>query len=848
MHKKIKSVLAMAVCFTTACGAIGCKNKDGSDSSGQTSLKQAEYNTTTASMPSNWNELTYTDSNDTQITSYINSDFFDYDYKFQEDKKFNEDGTINAAGIVKGAYTANYSAATALEDVTATVDGKWGYTQQQKEEGGYAWKITLRQDLKWDDGTPIKAEDFEYSMQQQLDPAFMNFRGNTYYDNLRLKNARGYFFQNQAGTYETVSSLGYTSNQQAITAGQTLYIDVWGLVGAQGYLDGNGKTCPQWLAYNDTTVYTGTDNGKTDSISGKAIWDKYGAYIEVGAEYESCAGIYVKNSLREVKWEDVGIYTEDEYSFVVCLDKAYALLQEDGDLSYQAAYYMQSLPLVKKDLYERCKKEPAAGATLKTTNYNTSLETTASWGPYKLAEFTAGSHYKLVKNPYWYGWNMELYKNQYNVSAINCTKMSEASTKWMAFLSGKLDEATLEAENIADYKDSKYVSYAPGTGTYGMQLFSNLSVLKNSKNNNGILAIDSFRQAISLGLNRNDVVETIWPGTAIPCLGVVNGEYFYDIENSPNLKDSGIYRNTREAKEGLLRAYGFAQDANGLWSSGDMKNLEMEDAYDALTGYNPTLAKQKMSEAIAELTANAGKYGYDPTKNITLVYGAAVDNAKQHQRVAYLQGVLDNLTAGTALAGKIKIVLDASAGAGWADAFRNGDTQIGFGYGFSGNAFNPFDIIGGFVDSEANLNYHTYWDTDSVMMTLTMPAGDYAGAGETITMSLQNWYYCLNGLASEKKAPKTYNWDSGYAPANARLAILSALEEQVISKSHSIMLIGEYSGSFLGGKFSYITNDYNTFMGFGGVRYLQVNYTDSEWTAYVAANNNDLSAEYKKTV
>jgi len=31
------------------------------------------------------------------------------------------------------------------------------------------------------------------------------------------------------------------------------------------------------------------------------------------------------------------------------------------------------------------------------------------------------------------------------------------------------------------------------------------------------------------------------------------------------------------------------------------------------------------------------------------------------------------------------------------------------------------------------------------------------------------------------------------------------------------------------------------------VRYLQVNYTDSEWAAYVAAHNNDLSAEYKKT-
>ena len=61
------------------------------------------------------------------------------------------------------------------------------------------------------------------------------------------------------------------------------------------------------------------------------------------------------------------------------------------------------------------------------------------------------------------------------------------------------------------------------------------------------------------------------------------------------------------------------------------------------------------------------------------------------------------------------------------------------------------------------------------------------------------------------------------------------------------MLIGEYSGSFLGGKFRYLSKDYNTFMGFGGIRYMQANYTDSEWSAYVAANNNDLSAEYKKT-
>jgi hypothetical protein len=28
---------------------------------------------------------------------------------------------------------------------------------------------------------------------------------------------------------------------------------------------------------------------------------------------------------------------------------------------------------------------------------------------------------------------------------------------------------------------------------------------------------------------------------------------------------------------------------------------------------------------------------------------------------------------------------------------------------------------------------------------------------------------------------------------------------------------------------------------------MEVNYTDAEWAAFVAANNNDLSSEYKKS-
>lgn len=872
MKKVLSLVLATAMVFTmAACGSENeegkgtidsgivqpsTESKDAGDNTGddvvveQATFKQAEYNTTTSVMPSNWNEFTYADNNDTQIMSYIGSSFFDYDYKFENDEKYNADGSINKDGIVPGAYTTNYSAATKLEDVTATVDAKWGYTDAQKAEGGYAWKITLRDDLKWDDGTVITAADFEYSMQQLLDPAFMNFRANTYYDTLMIKNSKVYFFQNQEGTYESVASLGYANNQAAIDAGETIYMDsqfFWGTNAT--YVDENGNSCPQWLAIDDTTVYTGEYNGEPDPISGADLWASYAGYVEVGANYAQYATIYVENTVRDVKWEDVGIYAiPEENAIVLCLDKAYSFLKEDGSLSVWAPYYLSSLPVVQKEKYEASKIAPADGATLWTSNYNSSLETTSSWGPYKLVEFEAGSHYKLVKNENWYGWNLEQYKNQYNITAINCRKVEEFSTKWMGFLNGTYDDASLQTENVADYLDSKYVYFtSTSTGTFGMQLYSDLNVLKNSENNNGILAIQEFRHAFNLALNRSDIVEKIWPGSAVPCFGLLNVAYYYDIENSPELEDGGQYRNAEIAKEGILRAYGFEQDTNGKWSGGDLSGLSTEDAYDSLTGYNPTLAKQKMQEAIDILTADPETYGYDATKDITLIYGSSVDNDKQRFRASYIQDVLNGLTQGTALEGKIKVVFDASAGNQWAEAFRTGKTQIGFGYGFSGNAFNPFDIVGAFVNPDDDLNYHMYWDTSAVDMTLTMPAGDYDGAGETITMSIQNWYYCLNGLAETENQPKTYNWGAGFAPVEARLMILSALEEVTIKESRSVMLIADGGGSFLGAKFAYFSEDEHTFMGFGGIRYMEVKYTDAEWADFVAQNNNDLSAEYMKS-
>ena len=829
---------------------------------------KSTYNTTTGVMPSNWNEFTYSDNNDTQILSYISSSLFDYDYKFLNGEKYDANGNVIKENIVSGAFTTNYSAATKLEDVTASVDAKWGYTEEQKEKGGYAWKITLRNDLKWNDGTPITAADFEYSMKEILNPDFMNFRANTYYDTLMVKNAKTYFYSKAPLYSPIVPPYGEgeepdysfdmennevylsTTREDMTFASYSLawLVDYWGDPAGFAALEAVDDAANEFgfLLITDETLPLVEELMRYALQPFGIDWDKLDE--ETKPYYLMEMYYYVSGTGEHMDWENVGCYAiPEENAVVLCLDVQYDFLNEDGSLTVWAPYYMSSLPLVKKDLYESCKVEPAEGATLWTSTYCSDLATTASWGPYTLTEFVDGSHHRLAKNMNWFGWEMDQYKGQYKIDEIYTRKVEEFNTRWMGFLAGEYDDGALDTENVDEYADSKYVRYAPATGTFGMQLYSNLTVLKASENNNGILAIDEFRQAFNLALDRSDIISQIWPGSSTPCFGLVSVAYYYDVENAATLADGGSYRNNPIAKAGILRAYGYTEAADGTWSINDVEGLSLDEAYETLTGYNPELAKVRLQEAIDILLADPEHYGYDATKDITIVFGSSLDNDKQRFRCDYLQAVLNTLTEGTALEGKIKLVFDASAGAKWADAFRSGKTQIGFGYGFSGNAFNPFDIVGAFVNPDDSLNYHTYWDTSDIDMTLEMPAGDYEAAGETVTMSIQNWYYCLNGLAESEDQDCTYNWGAGAAPTDVRLMILSALEEITIKKSLSVMLVSDAGGSLLGAKFAYISDEYNTFMGFGGLRYMEVKYNDAEWANYVSQNNGDLSAEYKKS-
>ena len=167
-------------------------------------------------IPDNWSPINCTEEDGKQILKYLSTPLFVYEYKkYAENKGYTVDGFIDESQLVfseeypyySSDYFIDYLAAVHLQDVTSQLVGypKWGYTEGQM---GYAWKITIRDDMKWENGTPIRAYDFIYSMRQVLDPRFQSPNAAFYYDTLGIKNARAYCTQDPKLFHESSMGLG----------------------------------------------------------------------------------------------------------------------------------------------------------------------------------------------------------------------------------------------------------------------------------------------------------------------------------------------------------------------------------------------------------------------------------------------------------------------------------------------------------------------------------------------------------------------------------------------------------------------------------------------------------------
>ncbi len=778
------------------------------------------YRTYTSVSPSNWNELTYQDNNDTQIMSYIGSSFYSYDFKFDADGK-----------VIPGEFVMKYEAATKLEDTTAKYAEKWNLPADGK---GYSYTITLREDLKWDDGTPIKAEDFVYTMQQQLDPLFQNYRADSFYNGATIiVNAQNYVKQGQtlenldngvAGIYTMADLVKGADGVYTQPDGSAIYFC---LTGPLDWTSGNSVAAYAGAGYLDATAFkalqalANEDGNVAITDESIELWKTLINTPAWGNEDESYLPNYLiipSYTYPETKFEDVGIFVGDnEYEIVLVLAKPLPLLKEDGSLSYQAAYNMASLPLVHKAKFEANKVAPSDSNGLWTSKYNSSVETTASWGPYKLVSFQTGKQYTLERNENWYGYALEENKGLYQTDKIVCDTVKEWQSAWSMFQAGQVDGIGIDVSIADDYKNSDRAYFTPSDYVSSMQLQSNKEGLKARESdgiNKTILSYKDFRKALSLAIDR-DAYAKACTTSYLAGFGLFNTMHYYDVENG------GVFRNTDEAKKVLCEIY--AVDYT--------KYESLDAAVDAITGFNLAEARTLLTQAYNDALA-AGDI--KATDKVVLTFGSSTVSETFMRHVNFISAAWAVLAEGTPLEGKLEVDT-AEKGATWSNDFRNGAYDVCLG-GWTGAAWDPGYFLLAYLSPD--YMYSKAWDTSSQTMTFTMKGVGENGADITETMTLIEWYDCLNGNGGAK-----YDWSATALEQSQRLQLIAALEKEVLAMYYTVPIANEFSASLLSYKIDYITYEYNTFMGYGGMKYMKYNFTDAEWAAEVANQGGVL--DYK---
>jgi hypothetical protein len=142
--------------------------------------------------------------------------------------------------------------------------------------------------------------------------------------------------------------------------------------------------------------------------------------------------------------------------------------------------------------------------------------------------------------------------------------------------------------------------------------------------------------------------------------------------------------------------------------------------------------------------------------------------------------------------------------------------------------------------------YSAAWDTSKHMVTVTVhgitPNGQITNNPDdvfTATLPLfvdgeNDWWGLLNGPLQQ-----------GVLDDEFRVEIIAALEETILLQYYTVPYSTYYSAALMSYKMDYISYEYNTFMGYGGIRYMTYNYDDYEWNEWVSKNKKGGEINYK---
>ena len=775
--------------------------------------KTYTYNYALSEFPDNWNYHTYQTATDAEILDYIVDGFYTFDY--------NEDMTGYA--MVDGMAVGD------PVDVTADYVGQFGI-----EEGATAraYIINLREDLYWQNGDHITANDFVESAKRLLNPEAQNYRADTMYSgSVKIHNAEAYLKQGQ---------VLLTENNLA----PTRYVVADLVKGADGvYTTPDGAAVKiavkaplaDWLDGNSLAAYVNAygaamfDTASFEALAALADEDGYAPVtdetidlltkvITFSADWGETADnvpdyLYHDVTFPEVSWDQVGWFAKSEYELVFVMD---------APLSGFYLKYNLSAPLVHIPTYDAC---VSVVDGVYTNTYCTSAETTMSYGPYILDTFQADKQFTLSQNPYYYGKTDDNYMTTNIV--VDC--VPEASTRIELFLEGKLDSFGLSADYMDEYQMSEHTYYATGDSTFAITFNPDFAALEakqaeaGANINKTILTLVEFRQAMSYALDRNAFCLATSPMNA-PGFGLYSGLIVSDPEAGT------AYRSTPVAKQVLAEFWGVADDF------GDGKlYANIDEAVNSITGHNLTAAQQLFNAAYDKAIAE----GLMDADDVIEIKIGTPNNTSTFYNNGY-EFLVNNYTEavkGTKLEGKLTFSRDDTLGNAFSDALKNNQVDMLFGVGWTGSALDPYGLMEAYLAPD--YQYDDSTDFTAINCTININGAAY-------TTDCWTWYTIMNGesvtLTSDDGATTLENYSCGAAdndPAT-RLQILGALEGAVLMNYNFVPIMDDASASLKGMQIQYKTEKYVFGMGFGGIKYYTYNYSDAEWEAFVAQNNNEL--------
>ncbi len=223
-----------------------------------------------------------------------------------------------------------------------------------------------------------------------------------------------------------------------------------------------------------------------------------------------------KAMLKGTASELSGFQTVDDYHFKITLEYPYAPFVENLGTSYA-------------DIFPK--------NACKTAGSNWGVNVLVGTGPYILKSNDQNTQAVLVKNKNYHG-------GKVNLDEIDIIFYSDSKTKLLAYENGDIDLCDLPADLLSQYSGS----YAKQITTYHPLGTSFLSI--NLKNE--YLKNEKVREAISLAINRADLVKYVLNGAGIPATSYLN--------NSIPGHDSslGIYEYNPAKAKTLLSEAGYA--------------------------------------------------------------------------------------------------------------------------------------------------------------------------------------------------------------------------------------------------------------------------------------------------